>query len=207
MNVQFKQRVNIKFCVKLGKTATETLQLLRYAYGEEALSRARVFEWHKRFVSGRVSVKDDTRSGRPSSSRNEDNVVRIRDMLREGRTVTVRVLADALNISKSTCHKILREDLGKRNSVPGSSRTHSLTQYQKEARVSICADLLHDSTLVNSITAEGESISTTEKDAKRTATREYRGYSGGCDDGAHSHSERGIHQLLPGLAETLATVY
>jgi ribosomal protein L28 len=119
MNVQFKQRVNIKFCVKLGKTATETLQLLRHAYGDEALSRARVFEWHKRFLSGRVSVEDDTRSGRPSSSRNEDNVVRIRDMVREGRTVTVRVLADALKISKSTCHKILREDLGKRNSVPG----------------------------------------------------------------------------------------
>jgi alkylhydroperoxidase family enzyme len=29
----------------------------------------------------------------------------------------------------------------------------------------------------------------------------------GCDDGAHGHSERGIHQLLSGLAETLATVY
>jgi hypothetical protein len=28
-----------------------------------------------------------------------------------------------------------------------------------------------------------------------------------CDDGAHRHSEREIHQLLSGLAETLATVY
>jgi hypothetical protein len=28
----------------------------------------------------------------------------------------------------------------------------------------------------------------------------------GYDDGAHRHSERGIHQLLSGLAETLATV-
>jgi hypothetical protein len=33
MDVQFEQRVNIKFCVKLGKTATETLQLLRDACG------------------------------------------------------------------------------------------------------------------------------------------------------------------------------
>jgi hypothetical protein len=40
MNVQFERRVNIKFCVELGKTATETLQLLRDAYGDEALSRA-----------------------------------------------------------------------------------------------------------------------------------------------------------------------
>jgi hypothetical protein len=29
----------------------------------------------------------------------------------------------------------------------------------------------------------------------------------GCDDGTHRYSERGIHQLLSGLAKTLATVY
>lgn len=115
MNVQFEQRVNIKFCVKLGKTATETLRLLRDVYGDETLSRARVFEWHKRFVSGRVSVEDDTRSGRPSSTRNEDIVVRIRDVVREGRTVTVRMLADALNINKSTCHQILLAELKARD--------------------------------------------------------------------------------------------
>jgi hypothetical protein len=90
--------------VKLGKTATETLQLLRDAYGNEALSRARVFEWHRQFVLGRASVENDTRSGPPSSSRNEDNVVRNREMVHEDYTVTVRMLADALNINKSTCH-------------------------------------------------------------------------------------------------------
>ena len=89
--------------MKLGKTAAETLQLLRDAYGE----------WHRRFVLGGVSVEDDTRSGRPSSLRNEDNVFRIRDMIMKDRTVTVRVLADALHINKSTCHQILQEDLGK----------------------------------------------------------------------------------------------
>jgi len=51
------------------------------------------------------------------------------------------------------------------------------------------------------------SVSTTEKRAKRMATWEYRGYSSGCDNGARRHSERDIHQLLSGLAETLATMY
>jgi hypothetical protein len=102
IDVRFEQRVNIKFCVKLGKTATETFQLLRDTYGDEALSQARVVGWHRRFVLGRVSVEDDTISGRPSSSRNEHNVVPIRDMIREDRTVTVRILADALHNSKST---------------------------------------------------------------------------------------------------------
>jgi hypothetical protein len=36
---------------------------------------------------------------------------------------------------------------------------------------------------------------------------ENRGYSNGCDNEAHMHFKRGIHQLLSGLAETLATVY
>jgi hypothetical protein len=94
MDVRFEQRFNIKFCVKLDKTATETLQLLRDVYGDEVSSRARVFVWHRRFVLGRVTVEDDTRSSRPSSSRNEENVIRIRDMIREDRTVTVRMLAD-----------------------------------------------------------------------------------------------------------------
>jgi hypothetical protein len=41
MNVQFEQQVNIKFCMMLDKTATETLQLLHNAYCDEALSRSR----------------------------------------------------------------------------------------------------------------------------------------------------------------------
>jgi len=67
MDVQFEQPVNIKFSVKLGKAATETLQLLRDAYDDETLSRARVFGRHRRFVLDRVSVEDDTRSCQPSS--------------------------------------------------------------------------------------------------------------------------------------------
>jgi hypothetical protein len=34
-----KQRICIKFCIKIGKTATETYQLLQQAYGEDAMGR------------------------------------------------------------------------------------------------------------------------------------------------------------------------
>jgi hypothetical protein len=54
--------------VKLKKSATETFQLLTEAYGEDGMSRARVFEWHKRFSEGRESVKDDDRPGRPRTA-------------------------------------------------------------------------------------------------------------------------------------------
>ncbi|GFW48425.1 hypothetical protein TNCV_1109851 [Trichonephila clavipes] len=42
--------MNINFCVK--KSATKTFQILTEAYEEETLSRAHVFEWHKRFLRG-----------------------------------------------------------------------------------------------------------------------------------------------------------
>ena len=56
------ERVNIKFLVKLKKSATETFQLLTEACGEDCMSCARVFEWHKRFSGGRERF---VRSSRP----------------------------------------------------------------------------------------------------------------------------------------------
>ena len=60
-----EQRINIKFCVKLGKTATEALKMLREVYGDFSMSRTRVFKWHKRFAEGREDVEDNPKSERP----------------------------------------------------------------------------------------------------------------------------------------------
>jgi hypothetical protein len=69
MDGKVEQRVCIKFCVKLGKSAIETLEMLHGAFGEHSLSRRAVFEWNSRFKAGRVSVEDHERSGRPSTSK------------------------------------------------------------------------------------------------------------------------------------------
>jgi ribosomal protein S25 len=61
----------------------------------------------------------------------QDNVVRIRDTVQEDCIVTVRILADALNISKSTCHQILQEDLSKQK-LNARLVPHALIQDQKE---------------------------------------------------------------------------
>ena len=66
--------VHLKFLVQLGETPTEALSLLQQVYGNEAMSRCRFFEWHKRFEEGREDVEDDPRSGRPSTSKTEENV-------------------------------------------------------------------------------------------------------------------------------------
>jgi len=79
------ERVNIKFLVKLKKSATETFQLLTEAYGKDCMFRARVFEWHKRFSEGRESVKDDDRPGRQRTAVIDDNIEKVRDVIRKDR--------------------------------------------------------------------------------------------------------------------------
>jgi len=41
-----EQRVCVKFCANLGKSATETLTMIQQAFGDQSLSRAQVFQWH-----------------------------------------------------------------------------------------------------------------------------------------------------------------
>ena len=58
-----KERYAIKFCFILGKNATETYGRLQTAFRPSCMNRASVFEWHKRFKEGRVSIGDDERCG------------------------------------------------------------------------------------------------------------------------------------------------
>jgi len=48
-----EQYICIKFCFKIGKTATETYRLLQQAYGEDAMGRTQVFDWFRWFKEGR----------------------------------------------------------------------------------------------------------------------------------------------------------
>jgi hypothetical protein len=52
---QFEQWANVKFCQKLGRSASETFQMIKQAYTEEALGCSAVFKWHKCFAQGRDS--------------------------------------------------------------------------------------------------------------------------------------------------------
>jgi hypothetical protein len=58
-----EQRIWIEFCFKLNKTAAVTHQMLKEAFGEQALSQTRTFEWFKHFKDGRESLEDDKHSG------------------------------------------------------------------------------------------------------------------------------------------------
>jgi hypothetical protein len=81
MDGKIEQCVCIKFCMKLDKFTTKTLEMLCEAFGEHSLSQTAVFEWNSRFKASRVSVEDDKRSGRPNTSKMTENVDKFRKLI------------------------------------------------------------------------------------------------------------------------------
>lgn len=141
MNEKEEQRVCVKFCEKLGKTFTETFQMLQAAFGNECLSRSRCHEWYKRFKEGQTSCEDDPRSGRPSTSTDDSHVARLNILVRSNRRLTIREMAEELNISFGSCQRILTEKLQMRR-VAAKFVPRLLTEEQKEHRVQVCQELL-----------------------------------------------------------------
>jgi len=138
---KFEQHCAIKFCVKLGESATVTYKTLQRAYGEHSLSRAQVLRWHKSFLEGREQVEDEPRVGRPSTSKTDDDVERVRSLVRSDRRLTLRMINSELNLNRFTIHQILTQDLDMRK-VCTKMVPENLTTEQKVNRRDVCLDLL-----------------------------------------------------------------
>ena len=88
------------------------LAKLQQAYRDSVLSGAQVFWWFKAFSEGSESIKDESQSGRHSSSRTDENVNRIWDLVHSDRRLTVRMIGEELNLTHTTVHQILTNELG-----------------------------------------------------------------------------------------------
>ena len=115
--------------------------MLQQAYGEDCLSRTQCYEWYQRFKSGRTSIEDDPKSGRPSSSTGDDHIEKVRSVIRENRRLTVREVSEEVGICKSSCHTILTEKL-KMHRVAAKFVPRLLTEEQKQNRVTVSQELL-----------------------------------------------------------------
>ena len=96
-----EQRACIKFCFKLGKTATECYEMVKTAFGEKAMGRSQTFQCFFRFKAGRTSTDDDERSGRPVSSSTPEVTERVRQIIREDRRRTIDEVSMLVGISQS----------------------------------------------------------------------------------------------------------
>jgi len=75
--------------------------MLQQAYGEDCLSRKQCHEWYQRLKSGRTFIEDDLKSGRPSTSMDDNHVEKVLAVIRQNRRLTVREVAEELGICKS----------------------------------------------------------------------------------------------------------
>lgn len=123
------QRINIKFLAKYGKNATETYEMLKHVYGDECLSRAQVFKWHKQFLEGRESVQNEERGAPLRTARNDEKIQQVREFIAQDRNAPVRMIAEAVGLSAGSVHKILTEDLQKKKFVRDSYRVQRTQQH------------------------------------------------------------------------------
>jgi transposase len=77
-----EQRVNMKFCFKLGKSSAETHEMLVEVYGDAAVARKTVYKWSERFRSGSESIDYQERSGRSLASCTDENISKVNEMIR-----------------------------------------------------------------------------------------------------------------------------
>jgi hypothetical protein len=77
-----EQSVFVKFCFKLGKIFSETFEMLKQAFGDESVSLIQTYELYKRFKICRSSIEYEPRSGRPSTSKVDQHVENVCEVLR-----------------------------------------------------------------------------------------------------------------------------
>ena len=100
-----------------------------------------MFKWFKAFLEGRKSIKDEPRSGRPSTSKTNNNVEIVGALVRSDRRLTVRMIASELNLNHTTVHQILTEELAMKK-LYAKFVPKNLTIEQKDNRKDVCLHLL-----------------------------------------------------------------
>jgi hypothetical protein len=145
--------------------------MLREAFGEHSLSRAADFQWHSRFKASWVSVEDDQRSWRPSTSKRTENVEKIRELIHKDSHQTIHELANTTGISYGVCQEILTENLIMHR-IATKFVPRCLTNDQKQWSVNVCLELWEKANedpafISRNITGDGSWIYGYDREAKQ----------------------------------------
>jgi hypothetical protein len=100
-------RSYIKTRLLLGSTTTQIHDELTTAYGQSVLS----------YSSGRQSLDDDPRSGRPLSVITQQNIEAVRDLVNDDPHISIDYIADILDISHGSVGTILKQHLELKRSI------------------------------------------------------------------------------------------
>jgi hypothetical protein len=105
------QRIIIKFLRKEGIIPSEIFTSLYAQFVHECLSQSRVFSWAKSFREGRDRVENVPHDRQPRTSVNPDNVLKIGELIRANRRITVLELSQEVGVSVGSVEEILINEL------------------------------------------------------------------------------------------------
>jgi hypothetical protein len=77
--------------------------------GHEALSLLALNKWHNRFVNGRITLEDNSQSEKSFQS---NFCEFLRSLIEETPFISCKRMCQELRIPKTTCLRLLHEDLG-----------------------------------------------------------------------------------------------
>ncbi|KAJ8961746.1 hypothetical protein NQ318_021347 [Aromia moschata] len=97
----------------------------------------------KRFKEGRETTEDDSRRGRPSTSKTDENIEKTGKLIGEDRRLSIRGLAEITGIDKDCVRQMLHDSFNMRK-VCAKIVPKLLTPEQKESRMNICTDILNN---------------------------------------------------------------
>ncbi|UYV73488.1 hypothetical protein LAZ67_10003687 [Cordylochernes scorpioides] len=90
---------------------------------------------------GREKVNDDQHTGRPRSLRCEENKLKIQELIKSNRRISIKDLSSETGLSVGLCHQIVTKDL---DIIRTSSKfvLRILTEEQKEVRMDVCKNMV-----------------------------------------------------------------
>jgi hypothetical protein len=102
-----EQGINIKFCVKIGKSSREILILLTWAYYECCMTKENVFAWHGRCDEGLENAQDNPRGGHSKTQRTDANVERPGIFLRSDGRFGVKLITEEICAKTGAVRQIM----------------------------------------------------------------------------------------------------
>ena len=114
--------------------------MLKEAFGEQALSQARTFEWFKRFKDGRESVEDHKHSGQPSTCTTLEMIAKVHDFILEDRRQTISDVSNDVGLSYRSCQRILVDELNMRQ-IAAKFVPCFLNSDQRDHQAQVCTEL------------------------------------------------------------------
>jgi hypothetical protein len=103
MDQRKEQRMCIKLCTNLGKSATETLKMIQHAFRDQILSHTQVLQSYAQFKASRTSFYNDEHIGSPTSCTTPETVARIQELICQDWHWTIHYVAEEVGFGYGTC--------------------------------------------------------------------------------------------------------